>query len=165
MSSLIRWEPFRALNLIQSRLGRLMDEIDSTLATNLTEPAIVTPRVDITEDLNTLYYVMELPGVEREDIHVQVENGILTVKGQKLRRAEASDRAPHRFELSRGEFVRSFSLPEGVNSDMIQAELENGVLEVRIPLPESTHSKPREITVSCGHHLPMTHYGHQSVVS
>ncbi len=87
----------------------------------------------------------ELPDMTREDIDITVENGSLTIKGEKKLSSEVKDDAFHRIERRYGTFSRAFSLPRTVDTAKVAAEYRNGVLTVRLPLRED--AKPRQIKV------------------
>lgn len=125
------------------------------------------PRTDITEDKDTRYYTMELPGVKPEDLRITVEDGALIVHGVKRQEKRSKDENHRRFERSYGEFTRTFSLPEGVSADTIHAELDHGVLEVQLPLPTSVRGAVKEIAIaSGGQRLRSARAnGHQAVVT
>lgn len=146
-------DPFIALDTVHTRLNELLLDMDQMLGTNLSKNGGVSPRVDISQDKESLFYMMELPGIGLEDIKITTSTGMLTIYGEK-RREESKQSHKHRsYERSFGTFTRTFSLPEGVNANMIQAELDNGVLEIRIPLPEKAIVNVKEIKVSTGSKL------------
>jgi HSP20 family protein len=103
------------------------------------------PRVDIKEETDRFVIFADIPGVEPGDIEVHMENGILTIKGE--RRSEAREQRDQysRVERSHGLFYRRFALPDSANPDEISADGHNGVLEISIP--KKAETKPRRITV------------------
>lgn len=110
-----------------------------------------SPAVDVREDTNEIDVDFELPGINPDDVDVSVENGVLTVSGEK--RTESTEGQEeggryHYMERSYGSFVRSFTLPQGVNEDQIKADFHNGVLTVRIP--KSALPQPRRIQIQGG---------------
>src|SRR4029077_11323178 len=106
------------------------------------------PPVDIAEDEKEYTIKAELPGVNKEDVRVTVEGGVLTITGERKAEKEEKDKKCHRIERNYGTFVRSFMLPEGTASDKVSAEFEDGVLRVRLPKDES--AKPKSIEVKIG---------------
>jgi HSP20 family protein len=104
------------------------------------------PAIDITESEGNIVLTAELPGVAESDLDIRVENGVLTLKGQKKFEQESKKDNCYRIERSYGTFQRSFTLPEGVKAEEIKAELKNGVLRVTIPQPEE--NKPKAIPIS-----------------
>ena len=105
------------------------------------------PAVDIKETSRELRLDFELPGIKEEDVELEVENGVLTVRGQKSaeREEESEEGRYHLVERSYGSFYRSFQLPQGVDSDQIKADFDNGVLHVRIP--KAALPQPRRIQI------------------
>jgi HSP20 family protein len=103
------------------------------------------PAVDIIEGQDGLTLVADLPGVRPEQVKVSVEQGILTIRGEKESRTDGRDGSVHRFERHYGAFQRSFQLPTSVNADKVDARLEHGVLTVT--LPKAEQAKAKEIAV------------------
>jgi len=135
MTSLSKWNPLRELDDIQNRItgmfGRSLLKPDIAFR----EPVIVSewsPLVDITEDDKEFVLKVELPEVKREDIKVTVENGVLTITGERKFEKEEKNKKYHRVERSYGSFLRSFSLPEETNGDKVNAEFKDGVLLVHL---------------------------------
>jgi HSP20 family protein len=104
-----------------------------------------TPAVDIKEEKNAYIIHADIPGVDPKDIEVQMENGVLTVKGERESEKKEEREGYKRIERSKGSFFRSFSLPDSVDGDKISAKSKNGVLEVTIP--KTTKNGSKKITV------------------
>lgn len=104
-----------------------------------------TPKVDITEDKKEYLIKAELPEVKKEDVTVTVDNGVLTLRGERRHEKEEKDKRIHRIERSYGSFARSFTLPENVNESDIKATYRDGMLNLRIRKTEK--SKPETIEV------------------
>ena len=137
--------PFAELQSFQDQIGRLLD---SSVGRN--EDASLArgnwiPPVDVAEEGDSIILKAELPGMKEEDIEIEFENGLLTLKGERSFESEKSERNYHRIERSYGKFVRSFNLPRSVDAEAIAANYENGVLEVTIPKREE--AKPRQIRI------------------
>jgi len=112
------------------------------------EPASVrpwTPPVDIRETEDDVVLTADVPGVKMEDIDIQIENQTLTVTGERKFENEQGKGGYHRIERSYGRFNRYFSLPETVDTEKVTAELDAGVLKIRLPKKEV--AKPRSIKV------------------
>lgn len=107
-----------------------------------------TPSCDVLEDQNEVKLVLEIPGVRPEDVKINLESRILTVRGEKKPVAQPKDEQWQRYERTYGSFERSFTLPPIVDADRIQATVEHGVLT--LSLPKSASAKPREIPVQVG---------------
>lgn len=105
------------------------------------------PAVDIAEDDTAITIKADLPEVDKKDIHVNVENGMLTIRGERKRDKEEKKKNYHRIERSYGSYERSFSLPEAVDKDKIAAECKNGVLTVTLPKRPEAKAKPAHIEV------------------
>jgi HSP20 family protein len=103
------------------------------------------PKVDIYEDADQIVLTAELPGVDKKDIEVDVKNGVLTLKGERLVENEVKEKNYHRKERSFGKFERSFKLQGDVDADKIMADYKDGILKVSIP--KSEEMKPKQITV------------------
>jgi len=103
------------------------------------------PETDVSETTEFLTLRLEVPGLNREDLKISVENNVLSVRGEKKQEMIAEDETFYRTERSYGAFERSFSLPAHINSDAVKAELIDGVLTVRFPRRED--AKVREIEI------------------
>ena len=101
------------------------------------------PKVDLFENPDEWIVLAEVPGVSKKDLKINFENGVLTLKGE--RRDDSSEDLWFK-ELDTGSFSRSFGFPSDIDPDMVQAELKDGILKVKVPKPEE--SKPKEIKVN-----------------
>ena len=146
--TLVRWDPFREFTQMQDRLNRVFTDAYGRSGSDegfLTSGAWVPP-VDIYQNGDTeLVLKAELPDMVREDIDVTVDNGTLTIKGEKKFAGEPKEEQFHRIERRYGAFSRSFTLPQTVDATKVSAEYKNGVLTVRLPVREE--AKPRSIKV------------------
>ena len=106
------------------------------------------PPVDIAEDDKEYTIKVELPGVNKEDVRVSVEGGVLSISGERKAEKEEKNKKYHRIERTYGSFARSFTLPEGAASDRVAAEFKDGVL--RVHLPKDEKAKPKSIDVKIG---------------
>ena len=104
------------------------------------------PPVDLVEAENHFVLKADLPGLSEGDVTVEVQDGTLTISGERRAEHEAQERGWYRIERSFGSFNRSLTLPDGIDPDAISARFEHGVLEVRIPKPEER--KPRRVEIS-----------------
>jgi HSP20 family protein len=142
---LIRWEPFDGLDKIQSRINDLFGESFDRSWRNLSS-ATWYPPVDVLESKDAYVLRAELPGMKREDFNLEVKDGMLTLSGER-KSEKTTDGVKYRtVERVEGKFSRSFSLPETVKHDGIQATYKDGILE--ISLPKAEEAKPRRIEVS-----------------
>jgi HSP20 family protein len=106
------------------------------------------PSVDITEDEKSYLVTADVPGMKPEEIDVQVENNVLTIRGERKYETQGKQQGYRRVERHYGRFQRSFALPEGVNPEAIEANVDNGTLTLRVPKP--TTALPRKVKVNVG---------------
>jgi HSP20 family protein len=104
-----------------------------------------TPLADITEDDMEYVIKAELPELRKEDVKVTVENGVLTISGERKFEKEEKKKKYHRVERGYGSFVRTFALPEDADADRVKAQFKHGMLEVH--LPKNEKAKPKQIEV------------------
>lgn len=147
MATLARWSPLRDAFRLQEEMNRLFDLSARGLSPD--GEALSTgwvPAVDIYEDGEGVTLHAEVPGLNADQIDIRIENGTLTLRGErKLDKEEKSDNY-RRVERSYGAFSRSFSLPPTVDTEKVRAESKNGVLSIFLPKREET--KPRQIRVN-----------------
>jgi HSP20 family protein len=145
------WDPFRELEEMQKRWASLFDrqmllpDGGKEEQFSLTE---WTPAVDIAEDDKEYTIKAELPGINKEDVKVTVENGVLSISGERKSEKEEKDKKYHRIERTYGSFVRTFTLPEGTAGDKMNAEFKDGVLKLHLPKDEK--AKPKTVEVKIG---------------
>jgi len=128
-------EPFKELRDLENRLAQISPK--STTA----NVAAFTPTVNTREGDYAYHIEVDLPGVNKEDIHVEVKENRLTISGERKTKEEVKEDNYHRIESSYGKFERSFTLPEDVDGENVDASCDNGVLEVVLPKKERTTSK------------------------
>jgi HSP20 family protein len=117
-----------------------------------------TPKIDIFEKDGKLTVHADLPGIKQDDVKVSVEEGMLTIAGQRQHQHEHEQGGVYRCEREYGSFRRRIALPEGVNPDSIQATFEQGVLEVTMPVPAQQAPKGRSIPIGAKSTTPgVTH--------
>jgi len=140
MTNLIRWDTSRDLSRLQGEWNRLF--VGPNLGT--ASPGWA-PSVDVFEDAEGLTFKFELPEVEAKDVQVKLEDGVLSVRGErKLEHGDKRDNY-HRIERAYGAFARSFTLPATFDAEKVSAEAKHGVL--RIYVPKRAEAKPRAIEV------------------
>lgn len=140
--------PFKELSAIHERMNQLFDETFLPARGSEAAPAAAmwSPAVDIYESGDDIVVKAEVPGMDREDVAVEVKDGILTLRGERKFEKEAKEENYHRIERSYGTFVRSFALPSSVDPERVRAGLKDGVLEVRLSKKEQ--AKPRKVQVT-----------------
>jgi HSP20 family protein len=143
--TIVRWEPLRELNSLQSEMNRLFNTAFDSGASG---PALQrwVPPMDLVESGDQFVLRADLPGMSEEDIQIELEDGTLTVSGERKAEHEQREEGFHRVERSFGTFARSLTLPKGIDGDAVSASFDRGVLEIRIPKPEER--KPRRISIA-----------------
>jgi HSP20 family protein len=134
---------------LRSELDRLFDDFFGNAAVRGGDGAnsgVWSPVVNVREDANNYYVEAELPGLQREDIQVEVENNVLSLKGERRFEKKEDQESYHFVERSYGSFFRSFALPKNVNSEAIGAEYKEGMLHVTLPKREEV--KPRQVSIN-----------------
>jgi HSP20 family protein len=146
MANIARWDPFRDLLDLQSNMTRLFgraygDEAEGTRTT-------WAPPLDIFETEDAYRVVAELPGFSPDEVDVTVNEGTLTIKGERKFYNEVNEENFHRIERRFGAFQRLVSLPQQVEADKVEASFDKGVLTVSIPKAET--AKPRRVEIKAG---------------
>lgn len=147
--ALIRWEPGRELNSLQHEVNRLFN---SAFYAPQGNGGIIArrwvPAMDLVETDDAYVLHADLPGLGQDDVSIELDANVLTVSGQRRSRHEDRQEGRHRVERAFGRFSRSLTLPEGVDPEAVQANFDNGVLDVRIPKPVAR--KPHKVAISVG---------------
>ncbi len=147
--NLVSWTPFRDMEGFIDRYNRLLGNRDlagsdaGEFPTNLSW----RPRADISESKKEYLIKAELPEVERDNIHIEVENGMLTISGERHMESDEETEKQHRIESFYGKFSRSFTLPSDVDESKISAKTNKGMLKVHLPKTKQTDTKPIEVSV------------------
>ena len=136
--ALTRYEPWGLLSQLQR-------ELDRNVAEGSTATAEWSPAVDIKEDADKFVIHADIPGVKPEEIDINMENGVLTIKGEKKSESKTEKEGYKRVERTYGSFYRRFSLPDTANAEAISASSKHGVLEIVIPKREAV--LPKKINV------------------
>ena len=150
MNVATRWDPSREMEELQNRLSNFFGRTPARLGDAKEESITVAewaPLVDITEDEKEYIIKTELPEVKKEDVKVAVENGLLTIVGERKFEKEENKKY-HRVERAYGRFARSFIVPDYVEADKVSAEFKDGVLKVHLPKSEKTKPKQIEVKVA-----------------
>ena len=149
--ALVRWEPTREVDTLQNEVNRVFDAFFGGGASNATRTRRWVPAMDLVETGDHLVLRADLPGLEQDDVEIEVKDGVLTVSGERKAEHEEKSEGFYRVERSFGTFSRSLTLPKGVDASRVEAEFDKGVLEVRIPKPEE--AKPHRVEIGAGHSL------------
>ncbi len=145
-----RWDPFRELEDMSSRLNRFFGQTASRPLGDDGGEALAdwAPAIDVQETDREYLISADLPAVKKEDVKVSVQDGILAVEGERRQEKEEKGKKFHRVERSYGKFVRRLTLPTDVDQQKVAADFKDGVLQVH--LPKSATVKPRSIDVAVG---------------
>jgi HSP20 family protein len=158
MTTMMRWDPFQDLRNAQEEMAQ-MAQMSPMLAQALglrgqqqgsgqTTATAWAPALDISERKDAYLVTVELPGVDADDLEISLEDGLLTIQGERLFAHDSSEQQFHRVERRYGAFRRSITLPANVMAEGIQASFDNGVLQVLVPKAEE--AKPKRIQVRPG---------------
>lgn len=141
--------PFGLLRQITSELDRVFDEPWTFRfpAIEAAEPALWAPRIDVLEKDNRLITRVDLPGVKKADVSVEVADGYLTLKGERKVEQEEKKDDFYRTEREYGHFYRAVPLPAGVRPEDVKATFANGVLEVSVPMSAKAEPKPHKVEI------------------
>jgi HSP20 family protein len=145
MPALVRFDPFRDLTTLRDEMNRLFTR---TLGEGSSSGSAWTPAWDIFDTADAIVLRAELPGLSAEDIDIEVDDNVLTLKGERRFEDKVEEGRYYRLERAYGNFQRSVTLPQGVKADDITATFDRGVLTVRVPKAEEV--KPRKIAVGPG---------------
>jgi HSP20 family protein len=137
----------KELSALQGRVNRVLEDTFGTPLHRAEQPGAGTwaPAVDIFETASEIVLKAEVPGIARDQVHVEVDDGVLSLRGERKFEKEVKEENYHRVERVYGAFHRSFTLPDSVDPEKVRAELRDGVLEVRLGKREQ--AKPRQIQV------------------
>ena len=146
--AIVRWDPFRDVAALQDRINRIFNDSFGRSRDLDDEVSLYDwrPPVDIYETNDGIVLKVELPGVNKDDVSVEVKDNVLTLKGERLLDPAIKDDQYYRKERSFGKFNRSFSLQEPIKPDLIKAGFKDGILTIEVPRPEE--EKPKQITVN-----------------
>ena len=140
------WDPYQELNELQNRLTSLFGR--TAVRPNGEEPITTAewaPLVDISEDEKEFVVKAELPGLKREEVKVTVEDGVLSISGERKVEKEEKTKKFHRVERSYGTFIHAFTLPDGADAAKVNAEFKDGVLHVHVA--KSPKAQPKAIEI------------------
>jgi HSP20 family protein len=150
MNALTRWDPFKEMDEMQKRLSSLFNPGPLRWHHDKEAMSVAewSPLVDIREDDKEYLIKAELPEVKKEDVKVTVENGVLTITGERHFEKEENGGKYHRVERSYGRFIRTFALPDNGDGAKVNADFKDGVLQVHVAKLEKARPKSVEIKVS-----------------
>ena len=137
--AIIRWDPFREMTTLQNHVNRLADSLWSGRQESW------VPAVDVFDTKDAVVLKAELPGMKIDDIQIEVDDNVLTIRGERSFEDKVDEERYYRVERRYGSFQRSLALPQGVKADEIQAGYEDGILTITVPKVEE--EKPKRIEV------------------
>jgi len=146
MNSMIRFSPSNELRRLQREIDSVFQNMYPSDKDREAPVTGWTPRVDLSETEDAYHIHLDLPGVQKEDVDINLQDGTLTIRGERKEEQRAEGSNSVRVERSFGQFFRSFALPQTIQQEGIQASFDNGVLSVEVPKAEET--KPRRIEIS-----------------
>ncbi|MGK9476018.1 Hsp20/alpha crystallin family protein [Melioribacter sp. OK-6-Me] len=136
--TLVKFEPLKELETLHDRIQRYFEDFTNfgfTFADNF------NPRIDISEDNESINVVAEIPGVKKENVKITLQDNILTIEGEKKKEEEKKEKNYYRSERVFGSFKRSFTLPADVDTDNVEAKFENGMLSIKM---KKLNPKPKK---------------------
>ena len=139
--AVIAWQRFSPFNSLSAELDRLFEAPLAELARDTWSPTL-----DVLEDKDNYFILAELPGLKGEDIKVSLEDGTLTISGERKSETRNEDTSVHRVERFSGHFERSIALPVAVSTDKVKATYTDGVLT--LTLPKAEEAKPKKIDIT-----------------
>jgi HSP20 family protein len=147
--AIVRWDPGRDLDLLQSDVNRLFDAFfGGTNRSNGGAAQRWVPPMDLTEEENEYVLRADLPGLSEDDVEIEVKDDVLTISGERRYEHENRHEGFYRVERSFGRFSRSLDLPSGIDAEALRADFDRGVLEVHIPKPEQ--GSPTRVPIGTG---------------
>ena len=143
MMNLVKWNPWREMPAVQGSLNRFFDDPFFRISrmADDSEMGMWNPAVDIYEKDDHFMIKAELPGVDKNDIKIDLKDRLLTLSGERTYDNEVNEENYYRRERTYGKFQRAFTLPADVDSDKIKAEYKDGVLQIEVPKPEEKKAK------------------------
>lgn len=143
--SLTRYEPRNTMEQLRREMGRMFEGLPAIDEGSNIATSDWVPAVDIKENEKEFVIHADIPGVDPNDIDVHMEDGMLTIKGERESESKEEHEGYKRIERKRGSFYRRFSLPDTANADKISAKSKNGVLEITIPKQEKAQARKIEV--------------------
>lgn len=145
MTVLTRWDPFREFTTLQDRMNRLFRDSYGEGQEALTTTTFAPP-VDVYEDEHNVTLKIEVPGIDEKDIDVRIENNTLSVHGERKFEKDEKEENFRRVERHYGSFTRTFTLPNTVDTEHVQANYEKGILKIQ--LAKKAEAKPKQVKIN-----------------
>jgi HSP20 family protein len=145
--SLIRWDPFTGVDDLFARMPAALSRWPRGLQSSAERAIEWTPSVDISETDTEFLIRAELPAVKKEDVHVTIDDRMLTISGERRQKFEEKQEKSHRVEMVYGKFTRSFALPDNADANAIRADASEGVVTVHVAKTKAEARRPTEIKI------------------
>jgi HSP20 family protein len=149
--TLVKFKPAHELSHVEKKLKKFFEDFDSPFTGDWGfkpfNSNVFAPRVDVTEDNNNLYVHAEVPGVDKNDIKINIVGDVLTISGEKKSEQKDENKNYYRIERNFGAFSRSFTLPAEIITDKIGAEYKDGVLNITLPKTEEAKIVEKQIEI------------------
>lgn len=145
--TIVKWSPAREIASLQQGINRLFEDVFSQPGSY--DPDTMgawRPPVDIVDTTEAILIYVEIPGVGKDEVDIEVKDNVLTIRGERIVDSSIGNGSYYRSERVFGKFGRSFALPAMIRTDSIKATFKNGVLKISIPKPEE--EKPRQVTIN-----------------
>jgi HSP20 family protein len=141
----MKFNPFKEIEAMSERIRSLFDDLSMPVTWDITSNFY--PRVDISEDENNIYVTAEIPGVDKKDVKVTLQDNILTIEGEKKSEVKDEKKNYYRIERTYGSFCRSLTLPAEVDPDKVKAKFEDGLLKIEAVKKEPTPTNKKVIEI------------------
>ena len=145
-TAVMKFDPFREMTTMQNRINQLFQQTLPALGEQALTTGAWSPAVDIYESQEGIELWVDLPGVDKKDVHVSLENNVLTISGERRLAHDDHREGYHRVECNYGGFLRSFTLPANIDTGNVNAAFKDGVL--RLTLPKKPEAQPKQIKIS-----------------
>lgn len=145
--TLMRWKPFGDLVSMHDKINRLFKDAFNDFDQGSDPLTSWYPATDIFETKDDYVFKLEVPGLSKDDVNIELNDNTLTIKGEKKEEKEIKKENYHRIESSSGKFSRSFTLPRNIDTKKVNAHMENGILELRVAKAEDKKAKAIPINI------------------
>lgn len=147
LNELTHWEPFRGIESLQREMNRLFDRL-VPMGNGGTPSLTFIPSAELEETDNAIHLKLEVPGMEAKDLNVEVTDESISIKGERKSESKTEEKGVVRSEFHYGKFERRIPLPTHVQTDKVQAECKNGILNLTLPKVESEQRKAVKVNVN-----------------
>ncbi len=145
--ALIRWQPFREIDALQREMNRLFDSLTSDM-TSFSATGAFIPPAELHETPEAIHLKLEVPGIDANDLDIQVSADAVSVSGERKSEATTEDKGVKRTEFRYGRFQRVFQLPTRIQNDHVTADYKDGILTITLPKAEGEKTKVVKVNVA-----------------